>query len=65
MAEQLLLIPPHKHGKDCYLRAGWGFAYTPCRADGLDRNLTILKEVDFSREIARKCCTLICDKKES
>lgn len=55
----------HHHGIECYARNATGpLAYTPCREDGLDRNLRNLKRVDFG-ERARKGLTLICDKKEN
>jgi hypothetical protein len=50
----------HEHSIDCFARTADGqpLAYTPCRADGLDRNLVNLKTVDFYPEC--KGLTLIC-----
>ncbi len=51
----------HKHSIGCYASNFRGpLAYTPCREDGLDRNLTNLKIVDFSHTCPG--LTLICDK---
>lgn len=41
----------HQHTADCYARNASGpLAYTPCRADGLDRNLTNMNSVDFEAQ---------------
>ena len=50
----------HIHTKECYLCDNQGLVYTPCRADGLDRNLRHLKDVDFYAGFGRKGLTLIC-----
>lgn len=55
----------HLHGIDCYAKNARGpLAYTPCRQDGLDRNLTNLKAVDFEAGQGRGGLTLICKAKE-
>jgi len=59
----------HVHTIDCYASNDLGpLAYTPCRTDGLDRNLRNLKEVDFvamPNETRKKCLTLICKLSEN
>jgi len=52
-------MKPHWHTIECYARNAIGpLAYTPCRADGLDRNLKNLKKVDFHHDC--KGLTLTC-----
>lgn len=55
----------HRHTAECYASNVFGpLAYTPCRDDGHDRNLTNMKRVDYD-EMQRahdivKGLTLIC-----
>ena len=51
----------HKHTIECYAKNAAGpLAYTPCRPDGLDRNLKNLKVIDFKEGTGLKGLTLIC-----
>jgi hypothetical protein len=55
----------HRHTIACYASNETGpLAYTPCRADGLDRNLRNLNPVDFwtdqTGHYPHKGLTLIC-----
>lgn len=50
----------HRHTVDCYARNATGaLAYTPCREDGLDKNLKNLNPADFE-EGHRQGLTLVC-----
>jgi hypothetical protein len=48
MAQETFAFFHHVHGENCYARTADGrpYAYTPCRADGLDRNLRNVNPVD-------------------
>lgn len=55
----------HRHTAECYASNATGpLAYTPCREDGLDRNLINMKRVDFEESQRAhdvvKGLTLIC-----
>jgi hypothetical protein len=60
------MMSHHEHTIDCYAKTpDGGLAYTPCRADGLDRHKTYLPVVDFwtyQGSYPHNGLTLVCDK---
>lgn len=59
----------HEHTAECYASNASGpLAYTPCREDGLDRNLHNMRPMDLTAAQLRndgvaRGLTLICDRK--
>jgi hypothetical protein len=41
----------HVHTADCFLKRNGRPVYTPCREDGLDRNLREMNLVDFETRL--------------
>lgn len=55
----------HVHTRGCYLQdATGGLVYTPCRDDGRDANLRVLKDADFRMGFGLKGLTLVCQHKD-